>query len=175
MPVLSNPRHERFAQELAKGKTADDAYEAAGFKRSRSAASRLSTNVNIKSRVAELVGKSAAAAEITVARVLQEIGRLGFADLRRAFDENGNLKRPEEWDDDFAASVASIEVVTRNLGEGEVEHVHKIKTWDKNSALEKLAKHLNMFIERQEITGRVEIVSKRQRDAAVTAALNADT
>lgn len=157
MATLSNPRYEKFAQELAKGKTADEAYETAGFKRSRSAASRLSTNVNIKSRVAELVIKSAAAAEISVARVLQEIGRLGFADLRKAFDADGRLKRPQEWDDDFAASVASIEVVTRNLGEREVEYVHKIKTWDKNSALEKLAKHLNMFVERQEISGRLEV------------------
>jgi len=31
MPALGNPRHERFAQELAKGKTADEAYEIAGL------------------------------------------------------------------------------------------------------------------------------------------------
>ncbi len=131
--------------------------------------------MNIRSRVAELVAEGADRAGITVARVLQEIGRLGFADLRKGFDNHGGLKRPQDWDDDFAASVASIEVVTKNLSEGEVEYVHKIKTWDKNSALEKLAKHLNMFVERQEITGRLEIVSKRQRDAAVTAALRADS
>ncbi|WP_234843878.1 hypothetical protein [Sinorhizobium meliloti] len=42
-----------------------------------------------------------------------------------------------------AAAVASVEVVTRNIGDGEVEHVHKSKVWDINSALETLAKHLN--------------------------------
>lgn len=31
MPVLKNQRHERFAQELAKGKSATDAYLAAGY------------------------------------------------------------------------------------------------------------------------------------------------
>lgn len=31
MPALDNPRHERFAQELAKGKTADEAYQTAGL------------------------------------------------------------------------------------------------------------------------------------------------
>ncbi|MGH0241580.1 hypothetical protein NKY70_30275 [Sinorhizobium meliloti] len=41
-----------------------------------------------------------------------------------------------------AAAVASIEVVTRNIGDGEVEHVHKSKVWDINSALA-LAKHLD--------------------------------
>jgi phage terminase small subunit len=175
VPILTNPRHELFAQELAKGSTAEAAYSKAGYAPSVKNAQRLKSNEGIRSRVAELIGQGAEKAEITVARVLQEIGRLGFADLRRGFDEQGQLKRPQEWDDDFAASVASIEVVTKNLGEGEVEYVHKIKTWDKNSALEKLAKHLNMFVERQEITGRLEIVSKRQRDAAVTAALSADS
>lgn len=104
--------------------------------------------------MAELVNKGADRAEVTIARVLDEMRKLGFSDLRKAFDQNGRLKRPEEWDDDFAASVASVEVVTRNIGEGEVEHVHKIKVWDKNSALEKLAKHLGMFIERHEHTGK---------------------
>lgn len=31
MPVLDNAKHERFAQELAKGKTADEAYKEAGL------------------------------------------------------------------------------------------------------------------------------------------------
>jgi hypothetical protein len=47
MPILSNPRHERFAQELANGKTASDAYTAAGYKPSRANASTLRTNQNI--------------------------------------------------------------------------------------------------------------------------------
>jgi phage terminase small subunit len=33
MPVLKNPRHERFAQLLAIGRTAVDGYEEAGYKR----------------------------------------------------------------------------------------------------------------------------------------------
>ncbi len=38
--------------------------------------------------------------------------------------------------------VASVEAVTGNIGGGEVVHVHKFKVWDKNSALENLAKNL---------------------------------
>lgn len=164
MPVLRNPRHEAFAQGLAKGLSASDAYVAAGYSESRSAASRLSANVNIEARVAELVNKGADRAEVTIARVLDEMRKLGFSDLRNAFDQNGRLKRPEEWDDDFAASVASVEVVTRNIGDGEVEHVHKIKVWDKNSALEKIAKHLGMFIERHEHSGQVVMIAPEASD-----------
>jgi Family of unknown function (DUF5681) len=36
MPALKNPRHERMAQLLASGKSATDAYELAGYKRSHS-------------------------------------------------------------------------------------------------------------------------------------------
>ena len=162
---------------LAEGKSATDAYAEAGYKGDRTAASRLSSNINIQQRVAELVNKGAAKAETTVARVLQELSRIGFSDIRKAFDENGSLLPPAEWDDDFAASISSVEVVTKVLpGEADedqepqghggslrrrrnakVEYVHKIKVWDKNSALEKIAKHLGMFVDKIEHSGEVAV------------------
>lgn len=156
MAALANAKHEAFAQALAKGLSASDAYVAAGYAESRSAASRLSTNVNIQARVGELLSRAAERAEIDVARVLKELVRLGLSDIREAFTPDGHLKNPQAWGDDFAASVASVEVVTRAGSETDddgnrvVEHVHKIKVWDKNSALEKLAKHLGMFVDRSE-------------------------
>lgn len=169
MGVLKNAKHEAFAQALAKGQNACDAYVTAGYKESRSAASRLSTNVNIEARVAEIVERGADRAEIDVARVLKELVRLGTSDIRDAFTESGALKSPGAWSDEFAASVASIEVTSRNLGKDadgntEVEHIHKIKVWDKNSALEKLAKHLGMFIDRIEHTGQVVMIAKEAED-----------
>ena len=174
MPALKNSRHEAFAQALAKGQSADEAYQSAGFKPNRGNASRLKANENIEARVAEIVNAGAGRAEIDVARVLKEFGRIGFSDLRKAFTPGGALLHPGEWDDDFAAAVSSVEVVSRPTGEKDdmdrpiVEHVHKLKLWDKNSALEKIAKHLGMFIERHEHSGpdggpmpvtRIEIVS----------------
>jgi hypothetical protein len=52
MGVLNNPKWERFAQELAKGITPEDAYAKAGFKAHRQNAHRLMTNDDIKARVA---------------------------------------------------------------------------------------------------------------------------
>ncbi|MBW3099243.1 hypothetical protein [Pseudohoeflea coraliihabitans] len=66
MPTLSNQRHEAFAQALAKGKSATDAYKMAGYKPDYGAASRLSGNVKVKARVAELIS---AAAKKTVEEV----------------------------------------------------------------------------------------------------------
>ncbi|MCO6425608.1 MULTISPECIES: terminase small subunit [Sinorhizobium] len=91
----------------------------------------MTANDSIKDRVAEIQGKGALKAEATVDRVLKELSRVGFSDLCRVFDANGRLLRPEGWDDDTAAAVASVEVVTGNIGDREVEHVHKIKVWDK--------------------------------------------
>jgi len=162
MPVLKNTRHEAFAQALAKGQTSDEAYRTAGFKANRGNATRLKANESIAERVAEIQGKSADRAEIDIARVLKELVRLGTSDIRDAFTEAGQLKPPKDWSDAFAATVASIEVTSRNTGKDadgntQIEHVHKIKVWDKNSALEKIAKHLGMFIERVEHSGGVNL------------------
>jgi hypothetical protein len=73
MAALKNARHERFAQEIAKGQSASDAYVSAGYGESRSAASRLSTNVNIAARVAEILNKAATKTELTVASITERL------------------------------------------------------------------------------------------------------
>lgn len=56
---LKNARHEKFAQALASGETADAAYQIAGFKPNRGNAVRLKANENIEARVTELKAKVA--------------------------------------------------------------------------------------------------------------------
>lgn len=73
MPALSNHKWELFSQELAKGKTADDAYQTAGYKENRHNASRLKTNETILNRIAELQERGAIRAEVTVASIIAEL------------------------------------------------------------------------------------------------------
>ena len=73
MPVLKNARHERFAQELAKGKTADEAYVEAGFTANRGNAARLKANESIRKRVDEIKSRVAEKAEWTAADRLQAL------------------------------------------------------------------------------------------------------
>jgi len=54
MGVLTNQRHERFAQELAKGKSTLEAYELAGYEPNRGNATTLKANESILNRVVEL-------------------------------------------------------------------------------------------------------------------------
>lgn len=70
---LKNARHERFAQELAKGETADAAFVAAGFKRNRGNATRLKANESVSERVLELKGKAAEKAVVTVESLTQRL------------------------------------------------------------------------------------------------------
>ncbi len=73
MPILKNARHEKFAQELATGKTAAESYVLAGFKPSRKNASRLRANEDISARVAELQGIAARSAVITIESICREL------------------------------------------------------------------------------------------------------
>lgn len=76
MPVLPNAKHERFAQELAKGKSATEAYVSAGYQESRSAASRLSANVNITARVIEIQERGVLRTEVTIESLIREAGEI---------------------------------------------------------------------------------------------------
>jgi phage terminase small subunit len=76
MPVLGNPKHERFSQELAKGKTADEAYQLAGYAENRGNAARLKANESIERRVGEILERSAIRAEVSLASITEDLARI---------------------------------------------------------------------------------------------------
>jgi phage terminase small subunit len=82
-------------------------------------------------------------------RVLTEIARVAFSDLRKLYIEDGSLKLSSEWDDDEAAAIAGLEVFEEFQGRGEnrtlIGHTKKLKFFDKVRALELLAKHLGII------------------------------
>lgn len=69
MTVLKNPRHERFAQALARGEPAGRAYVLAGYARNDGNSIRLKGNEKIAARVAEIQGRAAERTEVTVASI----------------------------------------------------------------------------------------------------------
>lgn len=76
MPSLENPRWERFAQELAKGKTADEAYVIAGYSENRGNCIRLKANESVLRRLTELQERAATRAEISIASVTESLLRI---------------------------------------------------------------------------------------------------
>ena len=83
MPILANQRHERFAQEVAQGKTAGEAYRLAGYRAANHSAEtagpRLLKNVQIQQRIVQLQQKVARKAEITLESLLREAAEIQTA------------------------------------------------------------------------------------------------
>ena len=140
----------------ANGGNATQAAITAGYskKGARVAGSRMLALTDVKAAIAEAARKAAEKSGLTVERTLQEVARLAYADPRKLYDKDGNLIPVHLLDDDTAATVASIEVVemaggAKIGGDAGTEHVamqtKKIKSWDKNAALEKAMKYHGLY------------------------------
>lgn len=147
------PKQSRFVAEYLIDLNATQAAIRAGYSpdTANEQGSRLLAKRNVKDAIA---GKAEAVAEkldLSAERVLQAIAEIAFGDVRGAFDDDGRLLLPSEWDDETAAAIAGLEVVTVNKGEGAVEHVAKIKRADRLKALDMLARHHALYNDRIEV------------------------
>lgn len=153
MPILDNARHERFAQELAKGATADEAYQLAGYKANRGNASTLKANQNILDRVAEL--KTAVAEKVIIdeAYVLSTIK-----------DTVERCRQAEPVRD------RKGDIVLTETPDGQVAPAYVFNSTSVLKGAELLGKHIGMFKERHEHTGAnggpIETIDKSDRDIA---------
>lgn len=121
-------------------------------------ASQLLRKDKVAAYLAEREQQALGKAQLTTDRVLQELARLAFFDLRRLYNEDGTLKAPHELDDDTAAALASIETEELFEGRGENrEHVgtlRKVKSFDKGGAIRDAMKHLGLFEKDREQLGK---------------------
>lgn len=96
---LKNERHERMAQELAKGTPQFEAYQAAGFKGTKQVASEVAAREDVRARVNELLELAAKRAVVTV------------ADIARQLDEDRDFAREK---------MAPAAAVSATLGKAKV-------------------------------------------------------
>lgn len=83
---------------------------------------------------------------ITGARVLEEIGRLAFADIRKYYRGDNQLIPVTDLDDDAAAALASVKTFEEFTPDGDPIGTSKeIKLYNKLDGLEKLARHLGLY------------------------------
>jgi phage terminase small subunit len=146
-PVEIAARHEAFAQQIANGLSTREAFKAIGLSSSPTNYSQFARNPNLVKRVQELVAQRLMAAGVTAERTKHEIARVAYADVRKIFTADGQLKPIHEIDDDTAAAITSITVQRKNIGtqrEPEFVDVMKIKFASKMDALGLLAKHFKL-------------------------------
>lgn len=147
---LANARHEAFAQELAKGLSAAEAYVKAGYKPNDGNAIRLKANERVANRVAELVNQSAERTGVTLDRILNEYAGIAFSGMSKFIKVNGagdpviDLSNCTKADLDLLAET-TVEDFTDGRGEDirDVRRV-KVKMLDRMKALDALYRHLSM-------------------------------
>jgi phage terminase small subunit len=162
MPVLVNAKHELFAQEVAKGATADAAYQAAGYRPSRAHASRLATNGSVVARIAELQAEGADKAGVTVERLARELLKIGFADIGDAVEWGPGLGKVDIGDGVMAVTNGVLLKPSRDLAPdvraavSEVRQTREgvaIKFHDKLRAIEMLGRMKGAFSDKVALTG----------------------
>lgn len=169
MPVLANAKHERFAQALAKGKTADDAYELAGYSANRGNAIRLKANERVAARIDEILNNVSEKAAVSKAKVIEELSKIGFSnmlDYIRIDPEGQPYTDFSALTREQAAAIQEVFVETRTeiqIQDGEKVSVPvrkvKFKLSDKRAALVDIGKELGMFKEKIEHSGTLTLES----------------
>ena len=115
----------------------------------------------IKEAIAEAMKAREQRTHITQDRVLQELARLAFCDLRKAFKDDGTLKLPKDIDDETAAALAGIDTTSTMAPGGDDEApmslvTKKIKTFDKGAALTLAMRHLGMLNDKLTVDGTIK-------------------
>ena len=134
----------------------------------RTNSSRLLTYANIQQYINTRQKELSEKVEITQERVLQELAKLAFLDIRKIYDNNGAVKDIQELDESTAGAISSIETVEQfetvlgvKVKTGETK---KVKFNDKSKALELLAKHLGLFNDKMEVNLKYEDYVKQVED-----------
>jgi phage terminase small subunit len=156
MDEMKNPsesgltlKQQRFTAEYCVDLNAAAAYRRAGYNARGNAAeacaSRLLSNAKVQKIIQAREKIATSRLEVNAENLLREASALAFSDIRKLFNPDGSLKSIHELDDRTAAAISSIEV-GQVMSEGSVTgRICKIKLWDKNSAQERLFKHLRLF------------------------------
>ena len=188
MPILKNTKHEQFARYIAEGMSAKDALPKLGYLPNSNAlttevyANNMARRPAIRDRIQELRDQAASKTNITIQRVLEELAKIGFAnmmDYMKTQPDGTAYVDLSGLDRDKAAAISEIVVDEYTEGKGDdarqVKRV-RFKLHDKRAALLDIGKHLGMFRERVEVTGKdggpiqtqgtvqVELLDREERD-----------
>jgi phage terminase small subunit len=146
---LKNSRREKFCQELTRGMSQADAYAAAGYSvtagAKQSGASGLLREPEVAERVAELKGQAAEKAVLDKAWVLQRL----MANAERAAQAEEVKDREGNATGEFKYDGAVV-----------------------NRALELIGKELGMFVDRSDVTQKVQTITDEPLSPEEWAALH---
>lgn len=158
-----NRKQQRFVEEYLIDLNATQAAIRAGYSAKWAASNidKILKNTGIQLAIADAQKKRSERTEITQDRVLTELAKIGFADIRKSVKWGPNLGivetddgmlmtngvllvDSESIDDDTAASISEISQTAQGI---------KIKLHDKRAALVDIGRHLGMFNDKLQLQG----------------------
>lgn len=146
------PKQKKFADEYLTDLNATRAYKVAYPKIkkdevSRANGSRLLTNANVAAYINKRMKEREKRTEITQDRVLQELAKIGFADVTDYVTIEGPYVRVKSTADippDKIGAIAGIKEGANGI---------EIKLNDKGKALELIGRHLGMWNDKMQLSG----------------------
>jgi phage terminase small subunit len=113
-------------------------------------------NPKVANLLKQRMKEASVRSRVSTDTVISGLARIAQFDIRKLYDEQGNLLPIHLLDDDTAYAVQAIEVLEGRADDGSTVtyNTKKVKTEGKQKALESLGKHLGLFTERVEHTGK---------------------
>jgi phage terminase small subunit len=109
-------------------------------------------NAAIASEIAKRQGRRLERNDVTAERVIAQLAATAFHDPLSAFDDSGNL-RPLHEIDPATRSAMMIEITEGFDADGNPVQSRKTKFMDRNVALDKLARHLGLLVDKVKVSG----------------------
>jgi phage terminase small subunit len=159
--MLESPltaKQKAFCQEYLVDLNATRAAERAGYREHRRQGSNLIGLRNVRAEVKRLMDERSKRTEITADLVLQELLLIARSNLADAVGEDGKILGLREMPEEVQRVIAALEVKelfdNRRADRVASGQVTRMRFWDKLRALELLGKHLGLFTDKLELTGR---------------------
>lgn len=152
-------KQKKFCKEYIIDLNATQAAIRAGYseKTARTIAAENLAKPNIQNYISGLQKELQKKTAVTQERVVQELAKIAFLNPKNLYNEDGSVKSIQDLDDETASAIAGIDTNTTTNKDGSEYESRKIKLCCKNSALDKLCKHLGIYNEKLELSGNLGV------------------
>ncbi|AZA82180.1 terminase small subunit [Chryseobacterium lactis] len=144
-------KQKRFCEEYLIDLNATQAAIRSGYSsdNARQIGSENLSKLDIQNYISELQEKKSQELDITQTKVLQELVKIAFGDVKNYFDDLGRLINISDLQNDVSASIKSVTVQSEKTelrGEAFVEStVKKIESYDKLKAIDTINRMLGFY------------------------------
>jgi phage terminase small subunit len=165
---MLRPKQARFVEEYLLDLNGKQAAIRAGYspKTAEVQGSRLLGHPNVQAAVDAAMQTRSRRTEVTADRVVAELAKIAFADMRDFWPTEGDTLDLSRLDQDRTAAIEEVIIDEAIDSAGTLHRRIRVKLHDKLGALTRLARHLGMFVDRYFVAGSIEAKVMRECDKA---------